>query len=373
MSDRLLLDALDLVAARLRAGPVAASALDGSAAEAALLLRQAGWIEPRGSEYVVSTKRGLVVGLDLGGTKLRGAIGNAAGEVIHEYELPTANDAPDSALGQMAEMARGLAARAGVQMDAVEQITVGVPGVVAPDGRVALSPNVRFDRDTPLAETLHRLLGVPVTVDNDGNLSAYGELIAGCGRERAAHSLAFLAIGTGIGMGLIVDGHILHGAAGAAGEIALLPFGLDPFAEAAANPGGAFEASVGTDGIRRAYAHRTGRHIGVREIFDRSEGGDAVAAEVIELTTRSIALGVATVIALLDPGIVVVGGGIGARPGLADKIGALTARLVPTACAVVPSALGDRAGVVGAVSLASHEARLSLIEGSAGTETGAAA
>ena len=79
-------------------------------------------------------------------------------------------------------------------------------------------------------------------------------------------------------------------------------------------------------------------------------------------------------IALLDPGIVVVGGGIGARRGLAEKIGALTAQLVPTACDVVPSALGDRAGVIGAVTFACHEARLSLIEGSgADKEKGAAA
>lgn len=375
MSDRLLLDAIDLVTARLKAGQVAAPAFEGGAAtEATRLLREAGWIELRGSEYVASSKRGLVIGLDLGGTKLRGAIGNAAGEILVEFDLPTVTDAPDHVLAQMADMARSLASQAGVQMEAVEHVTIGVPGVVAPDGRVVLSPNVSFDGNTPLAKTLQGRLGTEVTVDNDGNLSAYGELTDGCGRERGAHSLAFLAIGTGIGMGLIVDGHLLHGEGGGAGEIAFIPFGSDPFAEAAANRGGAFEAAVGTDGIRRAYGRATGKDIEVREIFDRAEAGDRSAAAVIEDTTRSIALGVATVIALLDPGIVVVGGGIGARPGLAEKIGALTARLVPTACDVVPSALGDRAGVIGAVAFACHQARLSLIEGAGtGEEKGAAA
>jgi len=370
MSDRLLLDAIDLVASRLKNGLTTS---ESATAGAIRLLSKAGWIEPRGSDYIVSTRRGLVIGLDLGGTKLRGAIGNMAGDILFEYEQPTANDAPDSALAQMAEMARGLAAQAGVAMDAVQQLTIGVPGVVAPDGRVALSPNVSFDRDTPLAATLQKRLGVPVTVDNDGNLSAYGELIAGCGRERGTHSLAFLAIGTGIGMGLIVDGHVLHGNGGGAGEIAFLPFGADPLAAAEASPAGAFEAAVGTDGIRRAYADRTGDAIEVREIFDRADGGDGNAAAVIAQTVHSIAIGVASVIALLDPGVVVVGGGIGARPGLAKRIGALTSRLVPTACDVVPSALGDRAGVIGAVSFACHEARLNLIEDASGDERGAAA
>lgn len=368
MSDGPARDAIDLVASRLTGGSP-----EVAAAEAQRLLGAAGWIETRGGDVVPSDRRGLVVGLDLGGTKLRGAIGNAAGHILSEYEQPTVNDAPDSALAQMAEMARSLAARISVPIEAVEQITIGVPGVVAPDGRVALSPNVRFDAETPLAATLHKRLGVPVSVDNDGNLSAYGELVSGCGRARGTPSLAFLAIGTGIGMGLIIDGHLLHGRGGGAGEIAFLPFGTDPFAAAEAHAGGAFEAVVGTDGIRQAYGARTGLALEVHEIFDRAEAGDTVAAAVIETTIRSIAIGSAAVIALLDPGLLVVGGGIGARPGLAERIGTLTARLVPTPCDVVPSALGNRAGVVGAVDFAGHLARQRLIDTLNAEPAGAAA
>lgn len=372
MSDQQLLDAIEAVTAGLRRQPdsrpvealpesrqVPANAI----ADATRLLTEAGWIEDRGrGQLVLSRDKGCVIGLDLGGTKLRGALGNAAGDILVEFDQPTANHAPDSTLVQMAEMARSLAARAGVPLEAVEHIVVGVPGVVAPDGRVALSPNVSFDRNTRLADTLHTILGVPVSVDNDGNLSAFGEHTEGRGRERGAHSLAFLALGTGIGMGLIVDGHLLHGNAGGAGEIAFLPFGADPFEGAAAHPGGAFEAAVGSDGIRRAYKLSTGLELEVREIFDRADIGDAAAKAVVQQATRNIALGVASIIALLDPGVVVVGGGIGARPGLAEAIGQLTAKLLPTACDVVASALGDRAGVVGAVAFARHEARLKLIE-----------
>lgn len=362
MSDQQLLDAMDAVAAGLQqadSGPAPTAAVE----QAAQLMKAAGWIEERSrGRAALARDKGCVIGLDLGGTKLRGAIGNAGGDILVEFDLPTANHAPDSALAQMAEMARSLAARAGVPLEAIEQIAIGVPGVVVPDGRVALSPNVSFDRDTPLAETLHKMLGVPVSVDNDGNLSAFGEFTAGRGRERGARSLAFLAIGTGIGMGLIVDGHLLHGNAGGAGEIAFLPFGRDPFESAATHPGGAFEAAVGSDGIRRAYTLSTGLELEVRQIFDRAEAGEATAQAVVRQATRNIALGVASVIALLDPGVVVVGGGIGARPGFAEAVGKLTVKLLPTACDVVASALGDRAGVVGAVAFACRQARLRLIE-----------
>ena len=375
MSDQQLMDAIDAVAARLGAGATQASVLDGIAtgADALRLMRAAGWIEARGSELALSGRRGAVIGLDLGGTKLRGAIGNAAGEILVEFDEPTANHAKDSTLAQMADMARGLAARAGIALETIEHVAVGVPGIVAPDGGVALSPNVSFDRNTPLAETLGKMLSLPVSVDNDGNLSAFGEYTAGRGRDRGTHSLAFLALGTGVGMGLIVDGHLLHGNSGGAGEIALLPFGADPFSAARLHPGGAYEAAVDTDGIRRAYVNATGSDLEVRDIFDRADRGDEAASAVVADTIRNIALGVATVIALLDPGIVVVGGGIGARPGLAEAIGKLTAQLVPTACAVVASALGDRAGVVGALQFASRQARLSLIEGTTSTARGAAA
>jgi predicted NBD/HSP70 family sugar kinase len=101
----------------------------------------------------------------------------------------------------------------------------------------------------------------------------------------------------------------------------------------------------------------------VRDIFELAETGDARAATVIDRTLRDIALGVGAVISLIDPGIVVVGGGIGARPGVAETIGRLTATLVPTACRVVASALGDRAGVIGALAYAREQAKLRLIDG----------
>lgn len=379
VSDQQLLDAIDAVTRRPGLWAAAASSASDESAQHTRLaidtLAAAGWIEDRGNgHFALSRTRGLVIGLDLGGTKLRGAIGDAAGTISIEYDLPTSNDAPDSALVQIAEMASSLAAKVGVPLSAIEQISVGVPGAVAPDGRVAISPNVAFHQDTPLADTLIEKLGVPVSVDNDGNLSAYGEYVRGIGWERGARSLAFLAIGTGVGMGLIVDGQMLRGASGAAGEIGLLPFGPDPFAAAAAAPDGAFEAAVGSDAIRRGYAKRQpGDLFDVREVFERATAGDKDAQAVVAEATRGIAVGVASVVALLDPGIVVIGGGIGARPGFAEQVARLTSQLVPTACDIVPSRLGERAGVEGALAQALNLARRRLVsQHETGTLRGAA-
>ena len=367
VSDQQLLDAIDAVTRRPGLWASAASSVSEESAQHTRMaidtLAAAGWIEDRGNgHFILSRTRGLVIGLDLGGTKLRGAIGDASGVIGVEFDLPTRHDAPDSALAQIAEMASTLATKAGVPLSAIEQIAVGVPGAVAPDGRVTVSPNVAFHQDTPLADTLFEKLGVPVSVDNDGNLSAYGEYMRGIGRERGARSLAFLAIGTGVGMGLIVDGQMLRGASGAAGEIGLLPFGADPFAAAAAAPDGAFEAAVGSDAIRRGYALRDpGTQVDARDVFERANAGDADAVAVIAEATRGIAVGVASVVALLDPGIVVIGGGIGARAGFAEAVDRLVNQLVPTPCDVVPSSLGERAGVEGALAQALNLSRRRLI------------
>jgi glucokinase len=366
VSDRQLLDAIDEATdSRLRRPvPAASRALpDQVRLYARQLLAEAGWLSRRGALPVPSGEHGCVVGLDLGGTKLRGALADCSGHILAEVEQPTTNTAPDSALHQMIEMVRTLAAMAGLTPERLEGVAVGVPGVVDQDGRVALSPNVAFDRRTPLGSTLEAAVGTSVDVDNDANLAAYGEYAAGRGRAENTQSLAFLTIGTGVGMGLIVDGHLLHGRTGAAGEIGYLPFGADPFAETPQHPGGSFEAAVGSDAIRRSFRERGGEDRDVRDIFELAETGDTRAAAVVDRTLRDVALGVGAVISLIDPGIVVIGGGIGARPGVAETIGGLTATLVPTACRVVASALGDRAGVIGALAYAREQAKLRLIEG----------
>jgi predicted NBD/HSP70 family sugar kinase len=301
--------------------------------------------------------------MDLGGTKLSGVLGDAAGATLAILEQPTQAHRPGGVIAQIGEFVRELVHRSGVERSAIEHVALGVPGAIDGTGRVGLSPNVNFDPALPLGPALEASLGWPVAVENDGNLAAFGEMAVGRGRERGARSLVFLALGTGVGMGLILDGSIVRGHSGAAGEIGYLPFGRDPYTAAQQAPGGSFEAVSGSEAIRKGFAARSGSYRTVREIFDLAEGGDTTARIVIDQALDDIAVGVAATVAIVDPGLVVIGGGIGSRPGVAEAIGARTVRLIATPCEVIASALGDRAGAVGAFAYARSMAIRGLLRG----------
>ncbi|WP_171015797.1 ROK family protein [Devosia sp. FKR38] len=345
MSAASLLTAIDAVLAD------PAAARHGLAEVAGDRLQQAGWLSQ-------TNRAGLVIGLDLGGTKLHGAIGDAQGAVLAEGTGATETASVDSVLGQMVDMVNDLMARAGAKPAQVAQIVVGVPGVVAPDGSVSLSPHVPFPAGVSLAKALGDATGLPVFVENDVNIAAVGEYAA---RQMQSGMLAFVALGTGIGMGLIVDSAILRGASGAAGEISILPFGADPLAAIAANPGGSFEAVVSTGGILHRARAAGASAITVRALFDSADKGDALAKSVIDASLRDLAIGLAAVVALLDPGVIVLGGGIGARPGVSEQVAAWLKRLVPTPCTVERSRLGDKAGLLGALAQARRLARAALV------------
>ncbi len=307
------------------------------------VLRCAGWLDEG------HARRGYLVGMDLGGTKLLAALATPDGSIVAEWEAAT-KDYPNGPLGQVDDMVAKLLAKGGVTLDQVAQIVIGVPGVVARDGSVSLSPHVDFPAGQSFSATLEDALGVPVAVDNDVNVAAFGEYASR--RADGLHTLAFAALGTGIGMGLVVDGQVLRGVHGAAGELGVIPFGADPAAAYAANPGGAFEATVSTRGILARYRAAGGKAESVRAIFDAAEAGDRFAADVVDQSLRDLAIGLATVVALIDPGLIVLGGGIGARPVVAAKVESWLWRLVPTQCRVLPSQHGARAGLFGALAKA---------------------
>ena len=226
-----------------------------------------------------------------------------------------------------------------------------MPGVVDPQtGAVSLVPNIRGLSQLSAPKTLADLFGKPVTIENDVNLAMLGEAWQGC--AQGAQNAAFLALGTGVGLGLIVNGQLARGAKGAAGEIAYLPIGRD-FVSDDARDIGAFELEVGSAGILRRYREASSSSAAtVREIFGRLEAGEREAIETIETTARSVALAVTAIEALLDPELIVLGGSIGLREELAARVRKHLSALFARPVDIRASALGARAGLVGAVSLA---------------------
>lgn len=307
-----------------------AAVATGKSASPATNGRDAGW---------------LVIGIDLGGTKLLGAVADADGAVLVEREVATGFQDP---VAQVSGLAEALLAELGADWGRLAQVVIGVPGVVDADGAVSLSPHVTFERAVSFADAVTARLGVPAFADNDANIAAYGEY--SMQPEPRQSGVVLLTLGTGVGMGIVVNGEILRGAHGAAGEIGSMPYSNSVSSHEPRH----YEAPVSTSGILAAHRAAGGQLGTVREIFDAADAGDRSARVAVDQCLRDLANGLGVVVSLLDPGLIVLGGGIGARPGLAAQVASRLTTLVPTPCAVVASRLGTRAGLVGALAKANQ-------------------
>ncbi|MGV8954057.1 MAG: ROK family protein [Cypionkella sp.] len=287
----------------------------------------------------------LLIGVDLGGTKLLGAVAQADGTVLAAREVATGGAA---VVDQLCSLVQTLLAEVGAAPGRLAQVVIGVPGVVDAKGAVSLSPHVVFEPGMAFADAVGKAIGVPVFADNDANIAAFGEYSVQT--EPKQSGVVLVTVGTGVGMGIVVNGEILRGAHGAAGEIGSMPFsGSVPLAQV-----GHYEGLVSTSGILAGYRVAGGERETVREIFDAAEGGSAIAQAAVEQALDDLANGLGVVVSLLDPGLIVLGGGIGARAGVAGQVAERLAALVPTPCAVIASRLGTRAGLVGALAMAAR-------------------
>jgi hypothetical protein len=164
----------------------------------------------------------MILGVDLGGTKVHVALSDLSGEVLAEEMEPTdLRGGPHvvDQIGAIAERLRQQADRAG---DPLRSAAVGSPGVLDPrSGKISISPNIPGIETVDLVDALEARLGCSVLIENDVNLGALGEMWHGS--ATGVGNFAFVALGTGIGMGLVMGGELLRGAHGAAGEIAFLP------------------------------------------------------------------------------------------------------------------------------------------------------
>jgi len=236
---------------------------------------------------------------DLGGTKLATAIADAQGRILAEMTEPTDPRGAAHVARQIAACADKLAGSAGVDGTRVHHAMVGVPGAVNPrTGRVCQIPNIAGLEDFDILGYLRERFGPDVGIDNDVNLAMLGEQRLGCATQ--CRNAAFLALGTGAGLGLLINDKLFRGARGAAGEISDLPIGHDPTLPIPSTTD-AFEREVGSAAIMDRYRRLGGSEaVTVRDIFRLIEEGDEVATSVLDTTARWVALAVATLQSLLD-------------------------------------------------------------------------
>ena len=308
--------------------------------------------------YVVSDRAGFVVGIDIGGANLRVGAANIFGELICDERDETDTSSLRRTSAQILAMVTKVAARAGADHDRLLAIGISTPGVVDPDSTrvTSLAYNISADGDFDTLSAIGERFGVPVLVENNVNLAAVGERWGGV--ARGVSTFAFVAVGAGVGMGIVIDDQLVRGAHGAAGEIAYLPSGSDPFDERHRLHGG-LEDEIGAEGILTAFRALAGeaRVESAQDVFELAGEGHAGARELVEQVGRRMGIAIASVCAVIDPELVVLGGGIGSNTALVAPVRAAVAGLLPLATRIEVSRLGDQAALYGAVAIALRRAR----------------
>lgn len=302
--------------------------------------------------YEVRPEAGFVLGLDIGMRYLRGAVADLAGAVRARASRAVTASGPIERLAELVRLADELCAQAGIQRSSVTQTVVGSPGVYdRKRDLITLTGGLPgWDQPEALAG-LRSAFGPALTIENDVDAATLAEGAHGAGRETA--DFVFVHVGTGIGMGVVLGGRLQRGAHGVAGEIAFMPFGAagpapDPEEE---RRRGTLETAAAADGIVRA-ARRAGMdgEVTARSVFEAAERGDARAAAVVAAEARLVASAVCCVITVIDPSLVVLGGGVGQAPGFAAAVRAELDSMAPVMPEVRVSALGTEVVVDGCLA-----------------------
>jgi len=332
--------------------------------------RSSGGKGPTAVLYELNARAGWVVGIDVGRSYVRAAIADLAGEIVARRDEPARVRSADTLIRQLGDIAHGLAAEAGLRWPRVTFAVVGSPGVFEPSrGQVALAHNLPGWGRHGLVEAVRRELGTNVAIENDVNLATIGERWNGIGKDVA--NFVYLHVGTGVGMGLVLNGELYRGAAGAAGEIGYLPLAAADPHDPANRRRGALESAVGAAGVIA-----TAKRLGVRPpltpkaVFAAARRGDERAGRVVQAVAEGIALAIAAIVPVVDPELVVLAGGIG-RNGdlLLEPIERELRTLSPFAPRIEASPLGDDATVLGAVAMAREAAQDLLFEAGSTSRT----
>ena len=298
--------------------------------------------------YEVRPEAGFVLGLDIGLKYLRGAVADLAGEVRTRDSRKVGATSVRGRLAELVELADDLCARAGTSRRAVTQTVIGTPGVYDPKrNAIALTGGLAgWDRPAALAG-LREAFGPSVALENDVDAAALAERTHGYGRNR--ESFAFVHVGTGIGMGLVLGGRLHRGVHGVAGEIAFMPLSDEESSEARRR--GPLEAAAAASGIVRA-ARTAGMRgaVSARSVFAAAARGDERAVAVVAEEARLVARAVCCVITVVDPELIVLGGGIGQAPGFAAAVTEALDAMTPVLPEVKVSALGSDVVVDGALA-----------------------
>ncbi|MBM7567015.1 ROK family glucokinase [Paenibacillus sacheonensis] len=308
----------------------------------------------------------IVVGVDIGGTSIKVGICNIEGALLHTYEGPTeVEKGSDNVCENIAAYARLIVEQSPYEWEQVEGVGIGIAGFLdIPRGFVHKSVNLFFE-NVPLKDILEEKLGKRVLVNNDANVAALGEAWAGAGR--GISDCVCYTLGTGVGGGVIINGKIVEGSKGMAGELghmAIVP-DLEAIQCGCGNKGCLETVSSATGIIRMAKdaverGDRTSlsfvENIMAKDVIDAAKAGDEVAARIVNRAAFYLGKSMATVAVVLNPQRFIIGGGV-SKAGeflfeqIRDVFRKSTPAMAQEGVEIVPAILGNDAGVVGAAGL----------------------
>ncbi|SHK23587.1 glucokinase [Clostridium cavendishii DSM 21758] len=314
--------------------------------------------------------KNYVIGIDLGGTKISCAISDLEGQVISQNTVPTnAHEGDVPVLNRIIGSVETVLRDGNISIDMVKAIGIGSPGPLdAKTGIIITTPNLPF-KNFDIVKPLEEKFNVPVYLDNDANVAAIGEFMFGA--AKGTENMVYFTVSTGVGGGAVVNGKVYRGNTSNAleiGHITVLPDGprcgcgnlgcLEAVASGTAigkRGKEAVESKVET--TLKNYENVTSY-----EVFKEAAAGDAVSIEIIDSCLNYLGIGVANAIAIFDPEMIVIGGGVSkAGKVVFDKVQQVIDKrcfkTMAESCKVVPAGLGTDAGVIGAVALAILESK----------------
>ena len=301
--------------------------------------------------YELNPGSGWVVGIDVGAHWLRAAAADITGTIVARLDRRAGSRSAGALVGLIGEIAHDVAREAGLRWRQVTHATVGNPGVLDPSrGLLAHAPNLPGWGRQGLVGAIRDQLGTSVSFENDVNLAALGEQSAGAGR--GVDNFVFLWIGTGVGMGVVINGGLYRGAGGAAGEIGYMPLGGGDPHDRGFRRRGQLEESMAASAVLRHARHLGLRTTTAKSVFTAARRGDGAARAAVDAEAARVALAIAAVSAVIDPELVILGGGIGRNDDLLDPVRRELAALSPFHPRVAVSELGDDAVLHGAVATA---------------------
>jgi len=288
----------------------------------------------------------MIIGVDLGGTKIAAALANADGKIITDITLPT--EAKKGKKYVIDNLKKAIYTLAKGHKATIDCIGIGVPGpILYEKGIVIEPPNLPGWKRVNLKKLLEKEFNVPIHVDNDANCAALAEARFGAGKK--AHNFIYMTISTGIGGGIIIDRKLYRGTIGAAGEFGHMIIDSKGFTCGCGNVGCLEALGSGTAIKKRAGMDAIAVELAARQ-------GDKEAQQVIRETAHYLAIGISNLVNIFNPEMVILGGGVSKMRELLltpirKEFRQYALKLTARGVKIVRAKLGSESGVLGAVAL----------------------